>query len=254
MTAHDKNTLTLDLAAFEGPLDLLLHLIKELKIDIFDIPMVLVTNQYMDYLKQMQTQSLDIASEYLVMAATLIEIKARMLLPKHEELVEEEEDPRTDLVEQLITYKQYQEISHILAEKQEKRQLEYPKVPSNLSSYQERIPLAKDEISTQDLFIALQRMAARLQSEQPVETTVQGDNYSVSEGMADILHIFETDPHKMIPFSQILIQHPLTRTRVVTLFLSLLELVKSNQIYLEQDQLFSEINIVRNGDYNENNG
>ncbi|MCZ0717662.1 segregation and condensation protein A [Aerococcus kribbianus] len=249
--------LIVDLAAFEGPLDLLLHLIKELKIDIFDIPIVLVTEQYLAYLEAMEVLQLDLASDYLVMAAQLIEIKTRTLLPKPQSLDEEEvEDPRQDLVRQLLAYKQIQEASHILEAKQEQRQLEYPKEASNLTAFQEKIPLAEDELETSDLFMALQKMVARLQKEAPIETKVSGDAYSIQEAMTNIMGQFNQQEEKMLAFSTVLRQHPLSRARVVTLFLALLELVKGKYIFLQQDALFSEINLVRNEDnhaFNESN-
>ena len=154
--------LTLDLAAFEGPLDLLLHLIKDLKVDIFDIPINLVTDQYLAYIHTYEALSLDVASEYLVMAATLLEIKTQMMLPKTpKEAVEEEDDPRDSLVEQLLAFQQYQEVSHILADKQAERSLEYTKQPSDLSAYQEKIPMTGRQLTPDDLYRAIQKMGIR---------------------------------------------------------------------------------------------
>ena len=106
------------LEAFEGPLDLLLHLIEKNKIDIYDIPIVEITNQYMDYIRQMQREDLNVMSEFLVMAATLLDIKCRMLLPKEVTEDGEEEDPRQELVEQLLQYKMYKYMAEELKERQ----------------------------------------------------------------------------------------------------------------------------------------
>ena len=114
------DALTLRIGEFEGPMDLLLHLIKEMKIDIYNIPMVELTHQYLSYIHSMQEMELEVASEYLLMAATLLEIKARMLLPKPKveiDEVEVEEDPRDELVEKLMEYKQFQEEACIMEKK-----------------------------------------------------------------------------------------------------------------------------------------
>lgn len=244
-------TLTVDLAAFEGPLDLLLHLIKELKIDIFDIPIVLVTQQYLHFLEQMEEMQLDIASDYLLMAATLIEIKTKMMLPKPPKIEEEEGDPRENLVQQLVVYKQYQEASHILENKQMQRQLAFAKEPSNLSQYQEKIPLKENELNTNDLFSALQKMMNRLQQERPVQATVSGDSYSVDEAMVAIKQKLKENPRKRVSFRDILEGHIPTRHRMVTLFLGLLELVKAGEIYLQQDHAFEDIVLIRNEEKDE---
>ena len=106
------------LQVFEGPLDLLLHLIEKNKIDIYDIPIVEITNQYMEYIKAMQKEDLNIMSEFLVMAATLLDIKCRMLLPKEVNEEGEEEDPRQELVEQLLEYKMYKFMSYELKDRE----------------------------------------------------------------------------------------------------------------------------------------
>ena len=106
------------LQVFEGPLDLLLHLIEKNKIDIYDIPIVEITNQYMEYIKAMQKEDLNIMSEFLVMAATLLDIKCRMLLPKEVNEEGEEEDPRQELVEQLLEYKMYKYMSYELKDRE----------------------------------------------------------------------------------------------------------------------------------------
>ena len=106
------------LPVFEGPLELLLHLIEKNKIDIYDIPIVEITNQYMEYIRQMEREDLNIMSEFLVMAATLLDIKCRMLLPKEVNEEGEEEDPRQELVEQLLQYKMYKYISYELRDRE----------------------------------------------------------------------------------------------------------------------------------------
>ena len=110
--------LQVKLEVFEGPLDLLLHLIEKNKVDIYDIPIVTITQQYLDYMKQMNTTDMDLMSEFLVMAATLVRIKSKMLLPVEETEEEEPEDPRQELVERLLEYKMYKYASFELKDRQ----------------------------------------------------------------------------------------------------------------------------------------
>ncbi|EAE4545807.1 segregation/condensation protein A, partial [Listeria monocytogenes] len=124
--------------AFEGPLDLLLHLIGQLEVDIYDIPMAEITDQYMEFVHTMQEMELDVASEYLVMAATLLAIKSKMLLPKQEleidyDTLEEEEDPRDALVEKLMEYKRFKEAAKELKEKEAERSFYFSKPPMDLA-------------------------------------------------------------------------------------------------------------------------
>lgn len=244
---EQASELTLDLAAFEGPLDLLLHLIKDLKVDIFDIPINLVTDQYLAYIHTYEALSLDIASEYLVMAATLLEIKTQMMLPKTpKEVVEEEEDPRDSLVEQLLAFQQYQEISHILADKQAERSLEYTKQPSDLSLYQDKIPMTGRQLTPDDLYRAIQKMAFRLKNQQPIQTTIAGEAYSVGAAIADIRQAFLSADRDVLMFQEaISIGKVQSRSQIVSMFLAILELVKSNELYLYQENLKADIQLIR---------
>lgn len=239
--------LTLDLAAFEGPLDLLLHLIKDLKVDIFDIPINLVTDQYLAYIHTYEALSLDVASEYLVMAATLLEIKTQMMLPKTpKEAVEEEDDPRDSLVEQLLAFQQYQEVSHILADKQAERSLEYTKQPSDLSAYQEKIPMTGRQLTPDDLYRAIQKMAFRLKNQQPIQTTITGETYSVGTAMADIRQAFVEADRDVLMFQEaVFLGKVQSRSQIISMFLAILELVKSNELYLYQEDLRADIQLIR---------
>lgn len=158
------------LEAFEGPLDLLLHLIHRLEIDIYDIPVSEITEQYMEYIHTMQELELDVASEYLVMAATLLSIKSKMLLPRQEEewsdeeiIEEEQSDPRDELVTRLIEYKKYKEAAVKLKELESERALVYTKPPSDLSEYlEEKEPiLQKGNVTVYDMIAAFQKMLKR---------------------------------------------------------------------------------------------
>ena len=136
--------LTVKLQVFEGPLDLLLHLLDKNKVNIYDIPIVEITNQYMEYIREMKRQDLNVMSEFLVMAATLIDIKSKMLLPVKETEEEEAEDPRAELVEQLLEYKMYKCISYELKDRQmdaEKVMFKEPTIPDEVAAYEEPVDL-----------------------------------------------------------------------------------------------------------------
>ena len=135
------------LQVFEGPLDLLLHLIDKNKIDIYDIPIVLITEQYLEYVNQMDHEDLDVVSDFLVMAATLLDIKSRMLLPKVEkEEEEDEEDPRAELVRRLLEYKMYKYMAQELEEREQEAELLFfkePTIPREVAKYEEPLDLDK---------------------------------------------------------------------------------------------------------------
>mgnify|MGYP001011704041 FL=1 len=136
--------LSVKLEAFEGPLDLLLHLIDKNKVDIYDIPIVEITNQYMDYIHAMEKEDLNIMSEFLLMASTLLDIKCRMLLPKEVNEEGEEEDPRQELVEQLLQYKMYQYMSFELRDRQvdgDRLMFKEPTIPKEVREYTEPVDL-----------------------------------------------------------------------------------------------------------------
>src|SRR3712207_3518036 len=131
--------LKIKLDAFEGPLDLLLHLLDKNKVDIYDIPIVEITNQYMEYLSAMQEEALELTSEFLVMAATLLDIKSRMLLPKTESETEQEEDPRAALVHQLLEYKLYKYMADQLRDQQADADQAFfrsPSIPPEVKAYE----------------------------------------------------------------------------------------------------------------------
>ena len=139
---------------FEGPLDLLLHLIKKSNIDIYDISLEEITNQYLDYINSMKELNLDIASEYLVMASELLEYKSKSLLPKKESAVDEyEEDPKEELIKRLVEYKRYKEITSVFKELESVRSNIYTKSPSNINDYSEK-KLDSGSMSADDLIDA----------------------------------------------------------------------------------------------------
>jgi segregation and condensation protein A len=235
------------LDVFEGPLDLLLHLIKKLEIDIYDIPIAEVTVQYMNYIHTMKTLELEVAGEYLVMAATLMAIKSKMLLPKQElELSAEDEllegeDPRDALVNQLLEYRKFKYAAGLLHEKEAERSLYYTKEPMDIDEYKEDNPALKpNQLNTIDLFLAFHAMLEKKKNRRPVETTVAGDDVSIEEKIATISErMCRLDKHTPVRFEDFFISY--TKQEVVTTFMALLELMKKGVIHVEQEENYTTI-------------
>ncbi|MGE7764695.1 segregation/condensation protein A [Peribacillus sp. NPDC096540] len=236
--------------AFEGPMDLLLHLINRLEIDIYDIPMADITEQYLGYIHTMQHLELDVASEYLVMAATLLAIKSKMLLPKHEDeqLIDEdgelfEEDPRDELVEKLLEYKKYKNAAEEFKELEEERSLMFTKPPSDLSVYVKETESEKQElnISLYDMLGALQKLLRRQKIQKPLYTKVTKQEISIEKRMDEIMIELQSFKGKKSFFE--LFSQPVKEHIVIT-FIAVLELMKQNEIIVEQEDNFSEIMIA----------
>lgn len=234
------------LATFEGPLDLLLHLINRLEIDIYDIPMVEITEQYMQYVETMQQLQLDVASEYLVMAATLLAIKSRMLLPKQEDVwdedsfeYEEEMDPREELIERLIEYRKYKEAASDLKLMEEERSLMFSKPPSDLSDVAKGVVQDLDlNVNIYDMIGAFHKLLRRKKLQSPLKTTVARQEISIDQRMEDILEDLQQINGK-VSFYQLF---PVAnREHIVVTFLAILELMKRDAIILEQEKNFAEI-------------
>lgn len=243
----EAEALTLELDAFEGPLDLLLHLINQMEIDIYDIPIAKITDQYMHYLHQMQTIQIDVASEYFVMAATLMRIKSEMLVPRNENqaTIEEdfydEEDPRQPLVELLLEYQQIKEVVPKFEERSKDRAGYFGKDPSDISRFQATVELKDQGLSANDLADIFQEVLKRQKLEADNPTTIKADEVTVVERMDDIRQQITLSRTKSISFSQ-LIEKPTRKTIVVT-FLALLELIKDNQVLAQQETAQSDISI-----------
>lgn len=241
--------LQLKLSEFEGPLDLLLHLIRKQEIDIYDIPIAQITEQYLHYLHQMQELELTVAGDYLIMAATLMAIKSRLLLPqsKVDELDHpdaEPEDPRQALVAQLLAYQTYQSVSHYLREQATQRARYFSKdetIPQDLAP----TPLPKGLVSATELAAALGELLQRQQQDDRfARQTITRDNFSLDEATALINTRLARAPGHRLQFSQLL-QQPLDREQVVTLFLACLELMKSQTIYCQQTAQTEAIEIYQ---------
>ncbi|MFJ7933410.1 segregation/condensation protein A [Sporosarcina sp. NPDC096371] len=236
------------LEAFEGPLDLLLHLINRLEIDIYDIPMAELTAQYIEHLHAMRVLQLDELSEYLVLAATLIEIKSKMLLPVHEgeDFDDEidfdmEDDPRDELVARLIEYRKYKEAAISLRESADERSDHFTKSPEDLSGFGEVVATESDEsFNVFDLIGAFQKMLDRKRLKAPITANITKMELSIGEKMDDIMAILERGGGTCDFYS--LFDEGDTPGLVVT-FLSLLELMKRRDIIVEQVGNFDELRV-----------
>ncbi len=224
--------------SFEGPLDLLLHLIKESKVDILDIKIVDITNQYLEYIRKMQDLNLNVASEYLVMASELLEMKSKLLLPRHEEESEEEEiDPKEALIQRLIEYQKYKDITKNFKELEEIRKEIYTKVPDNLNEYaEEGIEVATD-VTLDDLVNAFQKFLERQKLNQPLHTKVTTKEITVEERRKSIKSILKTK--KKVNFTELF--DVVTKEYIVVTFLAILEMARKNELFIVQDNNFDEI-------------
>lgn len=223
---------------FDGPLDLLLHLIKEQDIDIYDIKIEDITKQYLDYIKKMKELNLEVASEYLVMASELIEIKSKLLLPKKKEMDEDnyEEDPREILIERLLAYKKYKNVTKEFKDLELTRKMVFTKEPDNLNRYI-REEVKDEELGVSDLIDAFNNLMKRKELDRPLATKITKKELSVSEKVNKIKNILKNK--KKINFEEIF-EVP-TKEEVIISFLSILEMVKKDEILLTQEGNFKNI-------------
>lgn len=223
---------------FDGPLDLLLHLIKEQDIDIYDIKIEEITEQYLDYIRAMKGLNLSVASEYLVMATELIEMKSKMLLPKKvvETEDEYEEDPREVLIERLLAYKQYKEVTSEFKNLELTRKQVFTKEPENLSYYAKEQE-NKEELGINDLIEAFNDLMKRKELDKPIATKITKKELSVTEKVTKIRTILKEK--KNVKFEELF--EVATKEEVIISFLSILEMVKKDEITLKQDSNFKTI-------------
>jgi len=227
------------LPVFEGPLDLLLFLIRKNELDIYDIPIESVTRQYLDVLYAMKDLQLEVAGDFFVMAATLMEIKSRMLLPKHQQVIDpnaddEELDPRWELVHQLIQYKKFKEASAKLAEMARDAQDQLPRPASAFAPASERPLRHVDRIELWNSFnVVLRRLAEKL-----VVGEIHAEQVTVADQMEYILEHVKT--RREFTFSSLFTEKISLRTLVAT-FLAMLELTRLNKLRLQQDEAFADI-------------
>ena len=217
---------------FEGPLDLLLHLIKKSKMEIFDINICEITNQYIKYIDEMSDLNLDVASEYLVMAAELIEMKSRKLLPKmyaDEEEVEEE-NPEEVLKKRLIEYKKYKESTDVFRNLEANRSSYYTKAPESLKQYSMEKLENDGSVGVFDLLDAFQKLLERQQLNKPLNTKIARKELSVKERIVKIRDILSVK--KKVNFIELF--DDFSKSYVVVTFLSVLEMAKSKEIVISR--------------------
>lgn len=240
------------LQVFEGPLDLLLHLIDKNKIDIYDIPIVEITNQYMDYIKAMEREDLNVMSEFLVMAATLLDIKCKMLLPKEVTEDGEEEDPRQELVEQLLQYKMYKYMSYELRDREldgGRTMYKDPTIPEEVMDYVEPVDL--DELLGDLTLATLNRVfqdVIRRQEDKidPVRSKfgkLEKEEVTVEEKLETVTDYARE--HKLFSFRTLLGSQKSKMQTVVT-FLAVLQLIKEGILIVQQEHAFDDIMITAN--------
>lgn len=235
------------LDAFNGPLDLLLHLIKEFEVDIYDIPMKALTEQYMQYVHAMNQLEINVASEYLVMASELLMIKSRMLLPNMTQDDIEDDDPRDALVEKLIEYQNYKEYAQLLNDKKEERAHLYTKTPTDLSHYEQSEKMPDDtSLDLTELIVAYQKMKTRVALKKPTNVEIKKETYTIQQSTSHIKHMLETQStltfFDLFTFNES-IEH------VVTHFLALLELAKGGIIQIQQTEAFRNFDITKGVNY-----
>lgn len=238
----------IQLDVFEGPLDLLLHLINQLEIDIYDIPIAKITNQYLNYLETMKVNQIDLASEYFVMAASLMRIKSEMLVPRNENQVEMdeedyyEEDPRKPLIDLLLEYKQIKEVVPEFEKQHDGRSEYFGKEPTDLSDYCEKIELEDQGLEIDDLTRIFHELLDRYELNRPKERTVDPEETTVPERMNDIYKNLMESKQKKIFFSDLLSSN--SRQEIVLSFLALLELIKENRVLASQDTFSEDIVVL----------
>ena len=224
---------------FEGPLDLLLHLIKEAKVEILDIKIEEIVEQYLRYIEAMKEMNLDVASSYLVMASELIELKSKMLLPRKEEQqeMEEEIDPREALIQRLVEYQKYKEVTKEFKELEEKRKDIHTKLPESLMEYQEEDTIINSDLHVEDLMLALKKVLQRKELDKPLKTNVTTKEISISERRKSIKNILKE--RKKVDFYELF--EETTREYIVVTFLTILEMAKKQELTIRQENNFDHI-------------
>lgn len=245
-----KVALSVKLEVFEGPLDLLLHLIEKNKIDIYDIPIVVVTEQYLEYIRAMQTEDMNVMSEFLVMAATLLDIKCKMLLPKEVNEEGEEEDPRAELVQKLLEYKMYKFMAFELRDKQVdagKSWYKKPMLPKEVAEY--RYPINYEDLigdmnlaKLHDIFKSvMRRQEDKIDPIRSQFGKIEKDEINLEEKQLYIEEYVKN--HKYFSFRELLEKQG-SKMEVIVTFLAILEMMKQGIILIEQQATFADIMIT----------
>ncbi|MGX7106861.1 segregation and condensation protein A [Hutsoniella sourekii] len=241
--------LELELEDFHGPLDLLLHLIKKMEVDINDIPMAEITQQYLTYVRSMQELQLDKVADYLVMAATLIEIKSRLLLPVEPDQDWEDpyqgEDPRATLVEQLLVYQQFQEVSSQLEKLEASRALNYGRPASDLTSYLETVPLKDGELTVDHLVESMQQVLMEQLEREPKHKQIHQDTETVDDKIKLMHDYFRPlSREDRISFDTFVTTG--NRREIINSFLAVLELVRKQYLTFYQEEIMAPIYLKKN--------
>ncbi|MFI3212189.1 MAG: segregation/condensation protein A [Eubacteriales bacterium] len=243
--------ISVKLEIFEGPLDLLLHLIDKNKVDIYDIPIAEITQQYLDYIQQMDKEDMNIMSEFLLMAATLLDIKCKMLLPAEVTEEGEEGDPRAELVQKLLEYKMYKYMSFELKEKNqeaEKNLFKMPTLPKEVQAYKAPIDYEQllEDLDLNKLHTIFKATLKRQDDKiDPIRSQfgkIEKDEVNLEDKMFYIRSYLET--HKQFSFRQLLEkQH--SKMEIIVSFLIILEMMKTGQVNIIQDDIFDDITIIK---------
>ena len=230
--------ITFTINDFEGPLDLLLHLIKEKKMDLLNLKLEVIIDEYLKFIDKMEKMNLDIASSYLVMASELLEMKSRMLLPRMEEEEEEEEDPKEKLVNRLIEYQRYKDLTSDFKNLEEERRQIFTRLPESLKEYSDSDTVINNsDITLNDLLEAFQKFLERKKLEQPLHTKVTKKEMSVEERTISIRNILKTK--KKVNFLELF--DVLNKEYVVVTFLAILEMAKQNELKITQEEEYGDI-------------
>ena len=227
---------------FQGPLDLLLHLIKEKEMDLQTLELSVITDQYLQYIHMMESSQLEIMSEYLVMAAQLIEMKSKMLLPKEKVQIDDEyqEDPREALIKRLIEYKRYKDVLEEIQEKYEKRQEVIIKPADNMEQYvMDTSTMIPQDLEVYDLMKAMQKMFQRKALLKPLDTHISKKDISIEQRSDEIRKFFKVRVNKKVKLEDLFERGD--RYYFIMTFLSILVLAKDKEVEISQDGLFNEI-------------
>lgn len=234
-----------NLDVFEGPLDLLLHLINELEIDIYDILISDITAQYLAYINQAHQIELNISGEYLVMAATLMAIKSQLLLPRNDQVVsfdedylENEDDPRSHLMQLLIEYRTFKVVSDELRKCEAERLESIGRPAMDLSDYQEHIPLQDGDVSLEEIRQAFIRVLDNRAMREPIPTKIKSANISVADKMKTITEQLR-QVQTSVTFQELL--ESTHKSELIASFLAILELIKAHTIQVNQSETYGDI-------------
>ncbi len=234
---------------FEGPFDLLFHLIEKSKVDIYDISIAEITNQYIDYIKKMEELDLEITSEFLIMSATLLEIKSKTLLPKEEDegvqLEMDEVDPREQLINKLLEYKKYKDVAQKFKLNEEKQKNVYYKHKEEIDQFIDTEEPVLEGIQLQDLIKAFDKVLIKANKKTTINNIreIQREEISIDDCMNQISKTIEKQ--NTTQFHQ-LFSNEITKTKIVVLFLALLELIKLKKVIIKQENNFDSIIIKKN--------